>query len=984
MTREIYDSVQPRQEVLEGELTDAMFAANLDEVVGGTAPPDYVDANRFFLATHPSSGLRALLDQALGRLAGKPEAAPVIRLETSYGGGKSHNLIALFHAARGGLSPLLTPEFMNPANLPTEPIQRIAVSVGSSVSAVSFPSRQGITPKTLWGDIALQLGGPSAYEAIRREDEAMTAAHADGLKHVFGDLPNLILLDEMGRYLTAAAAVTVGGTNLAEQVIAFLMSVFEAAAASPRTVVVVTLSAQSDAFAGMVDRVSTALADARKVTGRHEIALSAAGEADLPAILARRLFSKIDGNAAREAAEAYGAALKQAHERGAELPDSVLGQPFVASVQASFPFHPELIKVLDSKLSTIPNFQRTRGALRLLAHVIRGLWEKRESGVLVIHLHGVDLARPEIAQELTSRLDRTAFESVIRADIAAAPGALPAHAQRIDKDGGAPHPYAERAATAIFLHSLTASVPGVPLAELLASVLTPGDDPAVVHRLIGKLEDAAWYLDTSAASYRFGTEPNLNKLVADEMQGVSVASAKNAATERIGSLFKSGALTPVFTWTGGQPADKARPPQLVLFHFDDLSAARGEAVPARIQALYERAPAGGLRQYRNAVIFLCTAKDRVEAMVAAAKRWLALEHLNASPDLVSRLTDRLRERLRKLKGEQDLMFRVAIGNAYCMLYVPRDGEIELLELPAVATATPNQNHTENVVKALENADKLLTSASPVPDPAYVKQKVWPHGGSSMTTNDLVDAYASRPGLKIVLDQGKLLEVIGAGVKAGVWEYHDSAGDKWWAKDDTPLSARLAADTQLYVPGSRPAPPPPPKPDELLCPICGKPVHGGACDTGQRDVFEQSGPANLALKQVREQAATSKVDAISEIRVRVTAEADIMRTRLPRLLALGSDAPVKRISVRLSGVSAGEGSLDLNYAGPPSAYDGLKSAVQTALSSAKQGTLDALLVVEYAPAISIGGTEYEDLVRRATDSGPDMCQVTVLAAAEATT
>jgi Protein of unknown function (DUF499) len=981
MTAEIYKASEPRQEVLEGELTDAMFAANLDEVVGGTAPPDYVDPNRFFLATHPSSGLRALLDQALGRLRGKPEAAPVIRLETSYGGGKSHNLIALYHAARGGLTPLLVSEFMNPANLPDQPIDRIAVAVGSSVSAVSFQTRHGITPKTVWGDLALQLGGPAAYEAIRREDEAMTAAHAEGLKRVFGDEPNLILLDEMGRYLAAAAAVNVGATNLAEQVIAFLMSLFEAAAASPRTVVVVTLSEHQDAFAGMVDRVSVALADARKVTGRHEIVLSAAGEADLPAILTRRLFTKVDSKAAREAAQAYGDALKQAHERGAELPDTVLGQPFVASMQSSFPFHPELIKVLDSRLSTIPNFQRTRGALRLLAHVIRALWEKREPGVLAIHLHGVDLSRPEIAQELTSRLDRAAFESVIRADIAAAPGALPAHAQRIDKETGAPHPYAQRAATAIFLHSLTSGVPGVPLAELLGSLLTPGDDPAVVHRTIGKLEEAAWYLDSTAGSYRFGTEPNLNKLVADEMQGVSVASAKSAATERIASLFKSGALTPVFTWTGGQPADKARPPQLVLFHFDDLVSARGEQVPSRIQALYERSPAGGLRQYRNALVFLCAAKDRVEAMVAAAKRWLALEHLNASPDLLARLTDQLRERLRKLKGEQDLMFRVAIGNAYCMLYVPREGEIELIELPAVTTATPNQNHTENVVKALENADKLLTSASPVPDPAYVRQKVWPHGASSMTTNDLVDAYASRPGLKIVLDQGKLLEVIGAGVRAGLWEYHDSLGDKWWAKTDTPLSARLAVDTQLYMPGSRPAPPPPDKTDEATCPICGKPAHPGACDVEKRELFEQSGPANLALKQVREQAASAKVDKISEVRIRVTAEAELMRTRLPRLLALGSGAPVKRLSVRLSGVSSGEGSLDLSYAGPASAYDGLKSSVQTALGAARQGTLDAMLVIGFDPAVSIRGAEYEEMVSRATDSGPDMCHVTVVASSE---
>src|SRR5947207_16016736 len=101
-TPTIFSAVEPRADVLEGILSDAIFAASLDEVVAGSAPAVYGDPATFFAGTHPSAGLHALLDEALGRVGGgKKDAPSVIRLETNLGGGKTHNLIALYHAARG-------------------------------------------------------------------------------------------------------------------------------------------------------------------------------------------------------------------------------------------------------------------------------------------------------------------------------------------------------------------------------------------------------------------------------------------------------------------------------------------------------------------------------------------------------------------------------------------------------------------------------------------------------------------------------------------------------------------------------------------------------------------------------------------------------------------------------------------------------------------------------------------------------------------
>jgi predicted AAA+ superfamily ATPase len=132
MAVELYDVVEPRDDVLAGTLTDAVFASSLDQVVTGTAPAAYGDPAAFFAATYPSAGLRSLPDEVLGRVGGgRPDGAPVVRLETNLGGGKTHNLIAFYHAARGHLDALRASEFMDPGLVPSEPVAQVGVFVGT-------------------------------------------------------------------------------------------------------------------------------------------------------------------------------------------------------------------------------------------------------------------------------------------------------------------------------------------------------------------------------------------------------------------------------------------------------------------------------------------------------------------------------------------------------------------------------------------------------------------------------------------------------------------------------------------------------------------------------------------------------------------------------------------------------------------------------------------------------------------------------------
>lgn len=180
----IFDVCQPRDEVLSGELREQQFAASLTKVLRGGADPVYGDPASFFANTYATGGLKSLLRESLGRLTGAtPGNAAVIRLETSFGGGKTHNLIALYHLCRGGVSPKVAAGFVSPELLPPKRIAKIAGVVGPDMGVADGLDHGQARTFTLWGELAWQLGaheggpegGRAAYEIVRKSDEQRTA-----------------------------------------------------------------------------------------------------------------------------------------------------------------------------------------------------------------------------------------------------------------------------------------------------------------------------------------------------------------------------------------------------------------------------------------------------------------------------------------------------------------------------------------------------------------------------------------------------------------------------------------------------------------------------------------------------------------------------------------------------------------------------------------------------------------------------------------
>lgn len=813
----IFDLTQPRPEVLQGELNEDMFAARLKEVMEGTADPLYLDPNLFFSNTYPTAGLKTLLREVLGRLTGRmPSNNPIIRLETSFGGGKTHNLIALFHAVSGHTAPQHLRAYL-PEDWPLPQVGQIDVTgvVGNDLdpSLGIVHADDNIRTYTLWGELAYQLGGRAGY-ALAQESDRQRIAPGTGLfAQLLGNRPALIMIDEIARHLRAAVAMPTasGRSNLAEQTVAFLMSLIEFVASQKQTVLVLTMAGQEDAFA----KETATLREALSVSARQERVLTPTGENEISAIVVHRLFQRVDHTAAQAVIERYGAYYHELEALGGHVHDRALRADYLHEFTTSYPFHPELIRVLNLKVGTIPNFQRTRGALRLLATAVRELWHTRPADTWLIHPHHIDLGHEQIIEDLTSRLDRQKFKQVCEADIVSPQAGIPAHAAEADEQliaSGKP-PYARRLATTIFLHSLTQGIAsGIELPELLLATLTPaaerGDDPAVVQRALERLYSRAWFLEYDGYRYRFKTEPSLNKIIDDEMGAVSITRAKQEVDSRIRSIWRAGYLKPIyFPATPADVDNDADKPKLAIIHYDALKLDAATTDPSdliRRLATYA-GTAETFRDYQNNVLFLVADRDQVDKMIDEARRYLALERITSSSERMREFTDDHQRKLREMKQTAEFNARVAITKAYRYLFYPSSDApkdhafLRRESMTPQAQGDTNIDQTNVVVRVLHNLEKVRTADDAPLSAAYLKSKAWDKNQVEMSTEELRRAFARRVSLPMLLDISQLQRTLENGIKTRQWVYYDTRDDWAYDADSPPTFWEISEHTRLYTP-----------------------------------------------------------------------------------------------------------------------------------------------------------------------------------------
>lgn len=896
----IFELTQPRDEVLQGELSEEMFAARLKDVMDGAADPVYQDANLFFSNTYPTAGLKTLLREVLGRLTGRmPANNPIIRLETSFGGGKTHNLIALYHAVSGAVDPHHLRNYLDGDwSLPQAGQIDVAGVVGSDLDpaiGISHPD-DNLKSFTLWGELAYQLGGRAGYALAQESDRNKIAPGTGLFEQIIGNRPALIMIDEIARHLRAAVATptATGKSNLSEQTVAFLMSLMEYAASQKQVVLVLTMAGQEDAFA----QETVDLREALRVSARQERVLTPTGENEISAIVVHRLFKTVDRDAAQTTISRYGEYYHEVENLGGHVHDRALRADYLNEFAISYPFHPELIRVLNLKVATIPNFQRTRGALRLLAAAVRQLWETQPADTWLIHPHHIDLGQQQIIEDLTSRLDRPKFKQVCEADIISPQAGIPAHAAEADEPlvaSGKPR-YARRLGTTIFLHSLTHGIAsGVELPELLLGTLSPaaagGDDPAVVQRALERLYANAWFLEYDGYRYRFKTEPSLNKIVDDEVGSVTTTRAKQEIDSRVRAIWRAGYLKPVyFPATPADVDDDAAKPKLAIIHYDALKIDAGTADPPEmIRKIAEYAGVSeSFRNYQNNVLFLIADSDQVELMVDETRRFLALERITGSSERMREFTDDHQKKLREMKQSAELNVRIAITKAYRYLFYPTGDApkahafLRRETVPPQGQGDTNVDQTNVVVRVLHNLQKVRTADdNPLPA-AYLKTKAWDKNQVEMSAEELRRAFARKVSLPLLLDVNQLQRTLENGVKTRQWVYYDTRDDWAYDHESPPTFWEISDHTRLYAPAEaerlnlrikgkwQPIQPPPGNggspvapddidepPDDVLVGILGG---------GRPTQIEGSGPPAQAFQQIWDRSEEHNVAAVRRLRL----------------------------------------------------------------------------------------------------------------------
>jgi len=984
--KEIFDTCEPRPEVLAGELREDIFAARLKDVMDGKADPVYQDPILFFENTYPTDGLKLLLDEALGRLTGaKPANNAVIRLETAFGGGKTHNLIGLYHVARGHCP---TDVGLDLTLMPADGAIRIVGVVGSDLDPSVGLEHDGLRAYTLWGEMAYQLAGDVGYKLVEQSDHDKSAPGTALWDSLVSDEPTLIMLDELGRHMRSAKAVPTATrkSDLAEQTVAFLMSLLEFAASRKQVVVVLSLAGETDAFARETEDLRQCLTEARSVSARQERVITPTGETEIAGIVTHRLFKSIDKRAASETAEAYVAYLKRCIEQDTDLPQRAVRAEYAQEIASDYPFHPELLTTLYRKTSTIPNFQRTRGALRLLARVIRRLWEEKPPQTYLIHPHHLDLGVEGIANDLTSRLDRPAFRQVIEADIVSPRKGMPAHAQDIDKpwqEAGRPA-YARRVAIAAFLHSLTQGIAtGVDPADVTVAVLQPDDDPGMVHKALTRLVDACWFFDWDGHRYRFKTEPSLNKIVADEKHLVGRVRAKTELDERIRRVWQKGYLEPLpFASEAGDVEDNAGKPKLVIIHYDAATSTAGAAPPPDlVTKIFDHAGSlEGYRTFKNNVLFLVADEDQVDNMVEVAERYLALGRILGDAERMGEFNEEQRKRLKKMGEAAELDVRVAITKAYRYLYYPsadapqKHSNLARETLPAQDQGEVDRDQANVVLRVLKQLQKVLTADDTPLAAAYVKAKGWHAGQNTISTEDLRRAFARKMGLRIVLDVNQLKRTIRDGASGGVWVYYDTGEQMGYGRPSPVPAIQISDDAILYTleeaeqlgltikgeddDGKRP---------EQRCPVCSKPVDECVCGKPPDGVapairLHAEGAPAQAFQAILDQSADQNVTAISRLFVRVegrdkdgATEARAMGLAIPQL-----GKGEYYVEQTLNAEFGEESALSLTFAGPWDRYKRLKQVTDPFGQEASKVGVHTTLRAGFPAGLALDSDQFQTI------------------------
>ena len=642
--------VTPHKDVASGRYQQAEFAADLWQVHLGEGTDEYKNPVEFFRRTYLTESLGRLLVGAVQRLSGG-SGDPVVQLQTNFGGGKTHSMLALYHLFSGTAPKELVgiDAVMKEAEVQKLPQARRAVLVGNKISPGNPVKKpDGTVVRTLWGKLAWQLGfaaggaseAKKAYARVAADDEKATSP-GDTLRELMNFYgPCLILIDEWVAYARQLHDSPDLPAGSFETQFTFAQALSECAKGAKNTVLVISLPASDaggsphtqadDVEVGGI-RGREALDRLRNVIGRVESSWRPASAEEGFEIVRRRLFESMVNPAQFKdrdvVARAFADLYRSQHQ---EFPPECRDADYEKRLQAAYPIHPEIFDRLYNDWSTLVKFQRTRGVLRLMAAVIHSLWEKGDRTPLILP-STIPIDDQRVEFELTRYLSDN-WVPVIEKDVDG-PNSLPLRIDGEVPNLGKLHA-CRRVARAIYLGSAptaAAAHRGIEDRRIRVGCVMPGESPAVFGDALRRLSAAATYLYQDGTRYWYATQATVTKLAEDRAEQLKRDPDKVAhelEQQLRADLRQTGEFSRVHILpnTGGDVPDDYDARLVVLG--PDHAYSRDKDSPAEVAAkeiLESRGAAP--RLFRNTLVFLVADKVRYQDLEDALRKYLAWDSI---------------------------------------------------------------------------------------------------------------------------------------------------------------------------------------------------------------------------------------------------------------------------------------------------------------------------------------------------------------------
>ena len=689
--KNIWETCEFSEDITSSDFSNAKFAVELHEFLDKTADAVYQDPALFFANTFPTNQMKLLVKDSLVRLeSGKGQ--PVTIINTGFGGGKTHSILLLHHIIN---SPARGLEFITRINLPSE----YGVDKIPKAKMITIDCRK-ISKDTFWGEIADQLG---EYEKFKDLDAGkIPVTDISILKPLF-DEPVLLLIDELPQYLAKVDTIKIGNKTLADLTITFIMDLISVVSASEKSCMILTLTDKQKMYDSYAQRITskTALKSKTMQDFRIDDIIENLGEAisrqtqvitpvqrsQIYDVVKARLVKKIDPIEREKTVTEY---VKYYEKHGMPMRDAK------ERLTQSYPFHPSLIDTLYDRVSTIPNFNQTRGMFRLLARIIR-LIVNEKPDCSIMGLSDVQLTNHGIADELTVNLGMK-LRVVIDTDCIE-------HAQKLDESKRIK--IVESIARAILVFSLHghAKKSGIQRSEIKVAVGFPGLEPSLIDKALDEdIMENFWYIqDKDRREFYFVEFPNINAIIHEYQKEVLQEEVREAIRGALVDLLPANGTAPVI-WDEYELKDDQR---LKIFVIDYAVEMSESTAAERMERIIDRTGNGGIRTFKNTIIFVYVDSDSIRTLESHAKYFVAIK--KAKKDERIHLNEMFLNQIKHKEAESKSQLNDSCKTAYSKIGYPNGIHPRLDEIRFMSSK--NNTITDAVISLLESKGKLVRDIS---------------------------------------------------------------------------------------------------------------------------------------------------------------------------------------------------------------------------------------------------------------------------------